>query len=253
MAVNKSWKSPWLPIAITWLCVSACAFVATEVSADDICRQEFVACVSQTGSPLECQSAYLNCTAQGLATDPNPDVVAETSLQVEEDYSLVQLTVTNTSSDIVDVGNMSVDLICQDGREETAYFTFRPGLSSGDSLISMTQRVCIGSSPARMASNSRGTDLSNSRSAMQFQCPGETSSSVSISWIGTTAVRAVKGNTVYTFNTASDATEAIIEQICASSEQTNTSALLELRGLLRDFLGARPVSEKQTSTIGVRG
>ena len=161
----------------------------SQASAQDICRDEFVACVQKTGDSFACRSVYTNCQlnqgndlllqTQESETDTNSEALdfRPEITEVYGGFDGIQLWVTNSSANAVQIGNMTYEVSCADGSRDRAVF-FIDGIIEGDTKnrrIGSAQVVCANAGGAVALVDSQNTGeaqgLASVAAKLRFEYP----------------------------------------------------------------------------------
>lgn len=131
--------------------------------AQDICRDEFVSCVQQSGDSFACRSVYTNCQAsQGndLVSQPaSSQTPAEDQDELQFSTEIInpgsaltsiRLRVSNPTNQPIQVGNATYPVRCADGSSDRAVFFMDFQVDAGvrNQSAGGDQIVCIGAGGA---------------------------------------------------------------------------------------------------------
>lgn len=158
---------------------------ANTVVAQDVCRDQFVSCVQQTGDSFACRSVYTNCQAnQGNdqvrqsknATAQNDQVIMRPVItESNAALSTVRLVVSNPTAQPIQAGNATYPVTCADGSTDRAVFFMDFQIDAGvrDRPIGSDQIVCVGAGGAVSIQTDQAQieGLSSAASQLEYEFP----------------------------------------------------------------------------------
>lgn len=153
--------------------------------AQDICRDQFVSCVQQTGDSFACRSTYTNCQnglGNDLVSDNGGEATATGALVFRPELTNVvggldgvQLVVSNPTNQPIRVANLTYQVRCADGSIDRAVFFLNTQINANveNQGLGSAQVVCAtgGGAIALVDQTPSAEGLASVASELRYEYP----------------------------------------------------------------------------------
>lgn len=153
--------------------------------AQDVCRDQFVSCVQQTGDSLACRSTYTNCQndlGNDLVSDNGGEATATGALVFRPELTNViggldgvQLIVSNPTNQPIRVANLTYQVRCGDGSVDRAVFFLNTKINANveNQGLGSAQVVCAtgGGAVALFEQTPSAEGLASVASELRYEYP----------------------------------------------------------------------------------
>jgi len=163
------------------LLIVAQAGRGAEATEADPCREQFVACVTETGDPLACHAVSAACRTEAIPkTESLDDLATAIRMEQRDGQAYARLTITNQDTKPVTVAAIPWDFNCPDGTVDTLYFVFQRTLEPAEQLRSYPTIACYGQGVAEAAQRANSQAVGLSSETVTFYCDRDQTRSVAV-------------------------------------------------------------------------
>lgn len=161
------------------------AFLPFAVLSQDICRDQFVSCVQQTGDSFACRSTYTNCQnglGNDLVSDNGGEATATGELvfrpeltNVSGGLDGVRLIVSNPTNQPIQVANLTYEVRCANGSTDRAVFFLNTQINANvdNQSVGAAQVVCAvgGGAVSLMEQTPTAEGMASVASQLRYEYP----------------------------------------------------------------------------------
>lgn len=237
-----------------------------EAEAGDACKARFIACVQQTGNPLECHAVAAACSTEMAPDARSASMLEQVSITQREGRAYARMVIKNTGPKAAPVSVRAWGVSCPDGARETLYFMFNGAmLAPGDSFHSHEVVACFGQSSAMADGSASSLSAPQSVETAAFYCDLDKTLKVEATVQGEALVRYQRSDGISGVHRLSQASGADLfyaacaavpdpgNQTVRTLRQRADATLVPFMGKIIEALGlSAPEFERRFATTGVR-